>query len=172
MIEFFLNLIDAFNQNAVKYMVIGGQAVNFYGYARSTNDLDIWAENNLENREKMVKAFIQLNYNADKCKEALDHYKTDHKITIYSKDNEIIEIFDYAIKKDYRFGDFYRNVNRSTVFEIDINFVAYEDLIKMKRDAGRKIDLLDIEELEEIRKLTEKKDQGGKGMLDEKDRNA
>jgi hypothetical protein len=30
------------NSNAVEYLVIGGYAVNYYGYARATADLDIW----------------------------------------------------------------------------------------------------------------------------------
>jgi hypothetical protein len=30
------------NSNEVEYLVIGGYAVNYYGYARATADLDIW----------------------------------------------------------------------------------------------------------------------------------
>src|SRR4051812_11547591 len=37
----FLDLLKFLNEEKVKYLVIGGMAVNYYGYHRSTGDLDI-----------------------------------------------------------------------------------------------------------------------------------
>ena len=36
--------------------MIGGFATNLHGYSRVTNDIDIWIEDNLENRKKLRKA--------------------------------------------------------------------------------------------------------------------
>ena len=36
-----LDFLKLLNQYQVEYMVIGGHAVNFYGYNRSTGDLDV-----------------------------------------------------------------------------------------------------------------------------------
>ena len=35
----FLNLL---NRHEVRYMVVGGYAVGYHGYPRTTNDLDVW----------------------------------------------------------------------------------------------------------------------------------
>ena len=35
----FLRLLD---KHDVEYLLIGGYAVGYYGYPRSTNDMDIW----------------------------------------------------------------------------------------------------------------------------------
>jgi hypothetical protein len=42
------------NQKRVKYLLIGGYAVGFYGYPRATGDMDIWIERSAANAEKMV----------------------------------------------------------------------------------------------------------------------
>jgi len=48
------------NENNVKYLVVGGYAVNLYGYPRYTKDIDFWvwmSEANAENLEKTLKDF-------------------------------------------------------------------------------------------------------------------
>ncbi len=42
--ENFELVLAALNANSVNYMLVGGFAVNFYGYNRSTSDLDIWVK--------------------------------------------------------------------------------------------------------------------------------
>ena len=38
----FKEFLRLLNSNSVQYLVIGGYAVNYYGFARATADLDIW----------------------------------------------------------------------------------------------------------------------------------
>jgi predicted nucleotidyltransferase len=42
----FLNLL---NKHEVKYLLIGGYAVGFYGHVRATNDIDVWIASTDEN---------------------------------------------------------------------------------------------------------------------------
>jgi len=37
--------------------MVGGIATNLHGYQRTTEDIDIWIEDTLENRKKIRKAF-------------------------------------------------------------------------------------------------------------------
>jgi hypothetical protein len=37
----FLDLLRFLNEERVEYLVIGGMAVNYYGYYRATGDLDL-----------------------------------------------------------------------------------------------------------------------------------
>ncbi len=50
------------NANDVKYIMVGGLATRFHGYNRATDDLDMWIEDTLANRQNLRKAFIELEY--------------------------------------------------------------------------------------------------------------
>lgn len=52
----FKELFELLNTNKVRYLLIGGYAVGVYGYARSTNDLDIFVSDDRENGLRLRKA--------------------------------------------------------------------------------------------------------------------
>ena len=58
----FNETISAFNAAEVDYLVVGGYAVNFHGYERSTGDLDIWVKSTEINKNKICTALIKLGY--------------------------------------------------------------------------------------------------------------
>lgn len=43
-------------KNDVRFILVGGLAVNYYGYSRATGDVDLWMEDSPENRQKFVAA--------------------------------------------------------------------------------------------------------------------
>ncbi len=47
----------ALNSFQVKYIMVGGVATNFNGYQRTTDDIDVWIEDTIENRSKFRFAF-------------------------------------------------------------------------------------------------------------------
>jgi len=51
----FKEFIALLNEHKVKYLVVGGYAVNFHGYPRYTKDIDLWIWLNKENTQKMMK---------------------------------------------------------------------------------------------------------------------
>jgi len=45
------------NKNNVRYIVVGGYAVNFHGYRRTTGDIDLWIKpDNGENKKAILKS--------------------------------------------------------------------------------------------------------------------
>lgn len=54
--EDILMLWKCLEQNEVRYIMIGGFAVNLHGYSRATKDIDIWIDDSLENRKRLRKA--------------------------------------------------------------------------------------------------------------------
>ena len=55
---YFEKVFRALNKEKVKYIVVGGVAVNLYGYARFTGDIDILLlleEGNLEKMDRVMK---------------------------------------------------------------------------------------------------------------------
>ena len=54
----FKEFIELLNVHKVKYLVIGGYAVNFHGYPRYTKDIDFWIyKDNISNLLKAIAAF-------------------------------------------------------------------------------------------------------------------
>lgn len=52
-IQEFIGLLSI---NKVKYVIVGGEAVIYYGYARLTGDVDFFYEASLENTERLYIA--------------------------------------------------------------------------------------------------------------------
>jgi predicted nucleotidyltransferase len=50
------SFIELLNKNGVRFILVGGLAVNYYGYSRTTGDIDLWIDDSKSNREKLVAA--------------------------------------------------------------------------------------------------------------------
>ncbi len=51
----FKEFLKLLNSRHVKYLLIGGYAVGYYGYPRATADMDVWVEIVSDNAQKIVK---------------------------------------------------------------------------------------------------------------------
>ncbi|MBN8786025.1 MAG: hypothetical protein J0I84_02985 [Terrimonas sp.] len=56
--EVILNFWRALQNNAVRYIMVGGYATNLHGYQRFTGDIDIWIEDTPLNRQRLRAVFI------------------------------------------------------------------------------------------------------------------
>ena len=66
----FREFIQLLNDHSVRYLVVGGYAVALHGHPRYTKDLDVWAEADSENIERLLSAlkafgFGSLDLNVD-----------------------------------------------------------------------------------------------------------
>lgn len=50
----FKEFLRLLNENEVRYLLIGGYAVGYYGYPRATHDMDVWIAVDEPNAERMV----------------------------------------------------------------------------------------------------------------------
>ena len=53
--EDFKEFLKLLNENEVRYLLVGGYAVGYYGYPRATHDMDVWIAVDPSNAEKMVR---------------------------------------------------------------------------------------------------------------------
>ncbi|MBB5620954.1 hypothetical protein HDE69_002007 [Pedobacter cryoconitis] len=58
--EVLLRFWSSLNNHDVKYIMVGGFATRFHGFNRSTDDLDIWLYDTLDNRKNLRAAFNEL----------------------------------------------------------------------------------------------------------------
>lgn len=54
-----IELLQAFMQNEVQFLIVGGHAVSAYGYARYTEDLDVFVAISEENSSQILAALKQ-----------------------------------------------------------------------------------------------------------------
>jgi hypothetical protein len=148
--EDILNFFDTLNQNQVKYILIGGFAVNLHGYSRAIGDIDIWLHDTTGNRANFIDALDDLNIDEA---EAFADISLDHGSCCILLDNgfhaDII-----AMPKGMEavgFSACYNAAEKPVISGLTIPFLHFNHLIESKKAAGRLKDLLDIEELEKIR---------------------
>lgn len=152
--EQFLNFWRALNQHEVRYIMVGGLAVNLHGFSRTTEDLDIWLEDELENRKRFRKAFAALDYGDYPSLETMQFvpgwtdfylgYGVRLDLMTSMKGLENIT-FDYA----------YKRASIAEIENIKIPFLHIGQLLENKKAVNRPKDQIDVIELEKIRKIIE-----------------
>src|SRR5438105_11934991 len=52
----FIDILSAFSEEKVDYLLVGSYAMAFHGWARATGDIDLWIRPSEENAEKVWRA--------------------------------------------------------------------------------------------------------------------
>ena len=155
-------ILKEFQVRKVKYVIVGGIAVNLHGWLRSTADMDILVEMSNENLKKVVGILRKKGY---RVKQPVDpmgladkrirydwiHNKHMKAFNFY-KDVELKEV-DIIIESPVSYEEAKRSAMRLKIGKQIVPVISIDNIIKMKRDTGRGIDKLDIEELKKIKKL-------------------
>jgi hypothetical protein len=155
------DILRAFHKNKVKYVLVGGLALNLQGSFRSTADLDILVEMTDANLTKIVKILKRKKYfvkqpvdpmgiaNADIRKDWIQN--KNMKAFCFFKENG--EQVDLIIDSPVKFAEAIKEADVIYVDGIRLPVVSIKHLIKMKEKTGRQKDKLDVHELKEIKKL-------------------
>jgi len=140
-------LIDA----GVDFVVIGGVAVFFQGYPRLTKDLDIVYATNAANLERLGQVLVELGARLrgiDDDVPFVPDARTLKRTTILTLDTRLGSV-DLLV--DPAGADRYEAMReRADVVDLDgveFRIVSVEDLLSMKRAAGRPQDIADIDAL-------------------------
>ena len=154
--------MQALNSAGVRYLIVGGLAVNAHGYVRLTRDIDIVLALDEANAVRGVTALINIGYQfavpitpeqfadagmrekwrAEKNMIVLKLWSDMHRRT--PVDVFVYEPFDFSAE--------HRKAEAIDIAPgITASVVSLDTLLQMKRVAGRPHDLLDIEELERLR---------------------
>lgn len=145
--DFYLNVIKAFNASSVRYMVIGGFAVNFYGYNRTTGDLDLWVSNDESNLNRLADVFDRLSY--DFSEEARNELKQNNIVSFSEGDYTVELLTRINISKEVNFDEALEKAETRTINETEIKVISFHDLKNEKARSKRYKDLDDLSKLEE-----------------------
>lgn len=144
-----LNIWKSFRQNDVKYITIGGFAVNIYGYNRNTGDLDILIEDSVANRKALRKAFREIGIGDFESIETMQFIPgwTDFTLDFGLRLDVMTSIKGL---EDKNFSELLNEATIVMIEDVEVNFIDYENLIIAKKATNRLKDQLDIEELNKV----------------------
>lgn len=141
-----ISLLAAFLEQGVEYAVVGGVAVNAYGYLRATNDLDVFIRPTEENARAAFEALRMLGAPLDGA-EPTDLLNDADNLRFGPAEDHVDILASIG---EMPFEQVWRNRVEARVEGLAIPFISKADLIENKRKVGRLRDLADVEELERI----------------------
>ena len=139
----FREFLACLNHANVEYLLVGGFAVNHYGYHRSTEDIDFWIAVSDENFERLlaaIRAFFGedlagLDKNFLMCNESLYFGRVPNKIEVFQNASGI------------KFAEAYPRRVETTLEGLPVKMICLTDLKLNKRASGRHKDLADLDNL-------------------------
>jgi hypothetical protein len=147
--EDFNDALVAFARNNVDFLVVGGYAVNFYGFDRSTGDLDIWIKPSEENKKKIYDTLISIGYPADAAKQVFELNFNQPCCFKLGDEKYPIDIFTHLVGATYTEAE-----PEKILFQVEENtniyFIGMRHLIINKMMAGRDKDKIDVDALQKI----------------------
>ncbi len=149
----FKEFIELLNEHKVKYLIIGGYAVNFHGYPRYTKDIDLWLWMSEPNIEKLIKAIKDFGFGSLHL-EIEDFMTPENVIQLGYEPYRIDLLMDVD---GVSFEDCYERRTEAELDGTEVKFLSLQDLIVAKKKAGRLQDLADAEQLEKLEKKKRKK---------------
>ena len=136
----FLRLLKEYN---VRYLLIGGYAVGYHGYARATEDMDIWVAIHPDNAQKIVTVLKVFGFDLPELKPEL-----------FLREKQIIRMGIPPVKLEIGtsisgvdFDECYQGRVVDELDGVEVNLIDLENLKKNKKASGRLKDLADLEKL-------------------------
>ena len=141
----FREFLECLNRAGVEYLLVGGFAVNHYGYHRFTEDIDFWIAVSVANFDRVLEA-VRLFFGENL--DGLDRSFLEHNETLYlGRVPTKIEVIQNA--SGLVFADAYTRRVETEIEGLPVKLISLADLRANKRASGRHKDLADLENLPE-----------------------
>lgn len=138
----FKEFLRLLNSNGVEYLLIGGYAVNYYRYPRTTGDMDLWVSSTPENALRVASSLSQFGF-------------SQAKPELFTNPDSVVRMgvppLRIEILTSISGCEFSQCFARRRVDDLDgvlVNLISLEDLRTNKRACARVKDLMDLEHLE------------------------
>ena len=144
--ENFIEFISLLNKRQVKYVLVGGWAVIFEGYSRTTGDIDLLVEIEEENAKKIIECIKEF-WGSSTGISKEDFLQSDNIIMmgrVPFRIDILTSISGVSFEEAYQSSKIYNDDG------ITIRCIHINELITNKKATGRLKDLADAEMLEKI----------------------
>jgi len=142
----FVDLLAAFNDHGVEYLVVGAHALAAHGHVRATKDLDIWVRPDRDNAPRVIEALVEFG--------APLHDLTDVDL---SAPGLVFQIGVPPLRVDVitdidgvEFAAAWPDRVEVKLDDIPVQVISRRHLLANKKASGRLQDLADVERLEQL----------------------
>lgn len=139
----FRDFLKLLNSNGVEYLVVGGYAVAYHGYPRTTADIDIWIALGSANAEKAAETVREFGF-----------VDQEFSSSLFQEENTIVRMGLPPLRVEVLtgvsgviFSDCYKNRIVENIDGVEVSLIGLEDLKANKKASGRHKDLDDLENL-------------------------
>ncbi len=141
----FREFLECLNRAGVEYLLVGGFAVNHYGYHRFTEGIDFWIAVSDANFERLLQA-VRLFFGEDLAGLDMNFLKNNETLYLGRVPTKI-EVIQNA--SGVTFSNAYPNRIEIEIEGTPVKVIALADLRANKKASGRYKDLADLENLPE-----------------------
>lgn len=141
----FKDLIRAFNESGVEYLLVGGYAFGVYASPRATKDLDLFIRSSDSNSEAIFKALCK--FGAPLHGLTTKDFKDGETGLEFGHEPNRVDILQKI--SGVTFEEAWKDRVQATIEgDMPIFVISLKHLLQNKRAAGRPRDLLDVKEIE------------------------
>lgn len=151
------------NESGCSYVIVGGLAVILHGHVRLTTDTDLVVDLAGQQLSELLTTLDKLGFQPRvpvRMEEFADAKKRESWIR--DKGMQVFSLFhpseprwvvDLFVDSPIDFSQLHQRSVTRKIEGVPVAVASIDDLITMKRQAGRDIDLADIRQLEQIREM-------------------
>lgn len=157
----FIPIFRLLNDAEVRYIVVGGIATILHGYVRATADVDLVIDLHTKEAQKAIRTLSGYGFKPQAPVDPMQFADADQRARwVDEKNMEVFSLFhpqhpgltvDLFARHPIPFESLW---SRSIVMDLGgtrVRVCSIDDLIELKRLAGRSKDLVDIEKLSKIK---------------------
>ena len=155
-------LLHALSEGQVRYVLVGGMAVQLHGYMRTTFDIDLVLAMNDGNLVRFIEVAKRFGLTPS-IPVPIDSLRNAAQIEQWHREKGMLAfalrepqigggVVDILVRPEVPFEQLMENAVAGKLFEQQVWIAAIDDLLTMKRIANRPKDRLDIEALQKIKR--------------------
>jgi len=145
----FLDLLRAFIDRNVRFLIVGAYARALYGRPRYTKDIDFFVRSSQENAERLAQVIHDFGFDSLGLTPE-DFYDPDVVVQLGYEPNRI----DILTKiSGVTFDEAWANRVAAILDDVPVSFISRADYLTNKRAAGRPQDLADAHDVETLGEL-------------------
>ena len=137
------DMLSAFADAGVEYLVIGAYALAAHGHPRATGDLDLWVRPTPENAERVMTALSA--FGAPLMEMSREDFETPDTVFQIGVSPRRIDILTTI--EGVRFDDAWPGRVEIEVEDVPVSVIGREHFIQNKEALGRPQDRADVERL-------------------------
>jgi len=140
----FVDLLRAFVEADVRFLIVGAYALALHGRPRGTGDLDVWVDATPENARKLWRALAA--FGAPLGSVTMDDFSREGIVYQIGLEPGRIDILTHL--SGLGFAEAWPDRVHEKFDSVEVDFIGRAAFIRNKRASGRPKDLLDIEGME------------------------